>query len=209
MASMTMSSAMSSMASMTMSMGSMATGMSHGGHDHGGSMEMAGMNMYLTTKFKAYPVLFSSLSAKNKGEAFGIFVLIFVVCFVSKGLEFLKNYLEIRVWNNPNYKTETTIIEQCECDEKDMDGSLEAQPATARRVSHLPLVKALFRDFIRLLLCFLPELLSWAMMLVAMSFVLTYFFAVVLGMSFGRFFFENLSNRLNLRPGGNNFQGHH
>lgn len=154
-----------------------------------------------------YPVLFSTLSASNGGQAFGIFVLIFVVCFVSKGLEFLKNYLEVRVWNNPNYQAETTIIEQCECDEKDLEASVEQrQVATGDK---LPLVKTLFRDFVRLLLCFLPELLSWAMMLVAMSFVLVYFFAVVTGMAFGRFFFENLSNRYNIRNGGNNFQGHH
>lgn len=204
---------MSSMASMSMSsMASMSMpsdmGHSHTGH---GSSGMAGMNMYLTTKYNMYPVLFSTLSASNGGQAFGIFVLIVVVCFVSKGLEFLKNYLEVRVWNNPNYKQETTIIEQCECDEKDVDGnSLENQPVTSPvRNSKLPLARALFRDFIRLLLCFLPELLSWAMMLVAMSFVLLYFFAVVFGMAFGRFFFESLSNRYNIRPGGNNFQGHH
>lgn len=207
MASMTMS----SMASMTMSsMPSMSMGDMDHSHNHG-SGHMAGMNMYLTTKYNMYPVLFSTLSASNGGQAFGIFVLIVVVCFVSKGLEFLKNYLEVRVWNNPNYKQETTIIEQCECDEKDIDGkSLENQTATAPvRKSKIPLARALFRDSIRLILCFLPELLSWAMMLVAMSFVLLYFFGVVFGMAFGRFFFESLSNRYNIRPGGNNFQGHH
>lgn len=172
---------------------------------------MAGMNMYLTSKFADYPVLFSGLSASNGGQAFGIFVLVFFICFLSKGLEFLKNYLEVRVWNNPNYQQETTIIEQCECDEKDLDdGDIEQQEVQKTiKGSKLPLVKALIRDFIRLLLCFLPELLSWAMMLVAMSFVLVYFFAVVLGMSFGRFFFESLSNKYNIRQGGNNFQGHH
>ncbi|QFZ28459.1 putative copper transport protein [Clavispora lusitaniae] len=216
MASSTMSMAMD-MASSTMSM---AMASSTSSHAHGSSsssssgMDMGGMsmNMYLTTKYKDYPVLFSGLSAHNRGQAFGIFVLMFFVSFLSKGFEFLKNYLEQKVWKNPNYAVTqvTNVVEECACDDdKDSNphNDVESLGASNQRNVSVPLV--LMRDVIRLVLCFIPELLSYAMMLVAMSFSLVYFFAVVTGMAFGRFFFERLSDTIGVRPGANNFQGHH
>lgn len=175
---------------------------------------MDSMHMYFTKAYTDYPVLFSSLKASNGGQAFGIFVLIFVVSFLTKGLEFFKNYLEQRVWNNPNYlipKQETTIIEQCGCDD-DMDkaGSADvSEHSTPTGNKNLSLANTLVRDVIRLSLCFVVELLGYAMMLVAMTYTLVYFFAVVTGMTFGRFFFERLSDTMGIRPGANNFQGHH
>lgn len=176
-------------------------------------MSSMSMNMYLTSAYKNYPVLFKNLSAANGGQAFGIFVLMFVVSFLTKGFEFLKNYLEQRVWNNPNYviTQQTTIIEQCECDDSDKAQSDDAGEGVTSTGGHssAPLASVLMRDFVRLILCFIPELLGYAMMLVAMTFSLVYFFAVVLGMTFGRFFFERLSDTMGVRPGSNNFQGHH
>lgn len=176
-------------------------------------MSMSLMNMYLTSNYDNYPVLFKNLSASNGGQAFGIFVLMFVVSFLTKGFEFLKNYLEQRVWNNPNYiiPQQTTIIEECACDDSEKAASeqpVESATPTGRHTS-LPLASVLVRDFVRLILCFIPELLGYAMMLVAMTFSLVYFFAVVLGMTFGRFFFERLSDTMGVRPGSNNYQGHH
>lgn len=218
----TMSMALSTMSmamDMALSTMSMAMASSTSSHTHGSSslslgMDMGGMsmNMYLTTKYKDYPVLFSGLSAHNRGQAFGIFVLMFFVSFLSKGFEFLKNYLEQKVWKNPNYAVTqvTNVVEECACDDdKDSNphNDVESLGASNQRNVSVPLV--LMRDVIRLVLCFIPELLSYAMMLVAMSFSLVYFFAVVTGMAFGRFFFERLSDTIGVRPGANNFQGHH
>lgn len=197
------------MASMTMSSAATSTmDMSH-------SMDMGGsMNMYLTSVYKDYPVLFSTLKASNGGQAFGIFVLVFFVSFLTKGLEFLKNYLEQKVWNNPNYviPQQTTIIENCECDDdfdkSDAENAIESKTPTGTH-TRLSLANVLVRDVIRLCLIFVVELFSYAMMLVAMTFSLVYFFAVVTGMTFGRFFFERLSDTIGIRPGANNFQGHH
>lgn len=177
------------------------------------SMHMNSMNMYLTKAYADYPVLFSGLKASNGGQAFGIFVLIFAVSFLSKGLEFFKNYLEQKVWNNPNYliPQQTTIIENCECDDYDKSDAekvIESQTSTGSH-TRLSLANTLVRDVVRFALIFISELLGYAMMLVAMTFSLVYFFAVVAGMTFGRFFFERLSDTMSVRPGANNFQGHH
>lgn len=196
-----------SMSSSTMDHGSMDHGsMDHGSMDH----SMMGMNMWLTTKYEGYPVLFKSLVANNGGEAFGIFLLFFVVAFVGKGCEFLKNYLELKVWHNPNYNRQTTIIDECACDDEEANSGkgLESVEQTTRPASH-SFFTYLMRDFIRIILCFIPEMFGYALMLVAMTFSLVYFFSVILGNTFGRFFFEKLSNKLNLLPGANNFAGHH
>lgn len=194
-----------------------SSSMNMDGHSMDGhSMDGMLMHMYFTRAYEGYPVLFSSLKANNGGQAFGIFVLIFVVAFVSKGFEFLKNYLELKVWNNPNYvvpQATTTIVENCDCDDDDSAEKVES-PAiegvhAAGKPKNLSLASVLVRDVIRLVLCFIPELLSYALMLVAMSYTLVYFFAVVAGMTVGRFFFERLSDTMGVRPGANNFQGHH
>lgn len=202
----TTSSMMASMTTETSGSSSTSTSM-----DMDSSMSM---HMYFTKAYADYPVLFSSLKAKNGGQAFGIFVLLFFLSFLTKGLEFLKNYLEQNVWNNPNYliPKQTTIIENCECDDDseklESPTPIEDTHATGRP-RNLSLASVLVRDIIRLILCFLPELLGYALMLATMSFTLVYFFAVVAGMTIGRFFFERLSDTMQVRPGANNFQGHH
>lgn len=202
-------SAMDSMTLSTMSM-ALSTATSTATSD---AMDMSttGMNMYLTSVYKNYPVLFETLKASNGAQAFGIFVLIFVVSFLSKGFEFLKIYLEQKVWKNPNYAVTqiTNIVEECECGDDKEAGSQNDVESLTRSANQLSFASVLIRDVIRLVLCFIPELLSYAMMLVAMSFSLIYFFAVVTGMAIGRFFFERLSDSLELRPGANNYQGHH
>lgn len=203
------------MASSTMDMASSTMSMDMGS-ETSSSMDMSSMSMhmYFTSAYKDYPVLFSTLYAANGGQAFGIFVLIFIVSFLTKGIEFAKNYLEQKVWNNPNYviPQQTTIIENCDCDgdESDKAGSADInEDATPTGHRNISLANTLVRDLIRLSLCFIIELLGYAMMLVAMTYSLVYFFAVVTGMTFGRFFFERLSDTMGIRAGSNNFQGHH
>lgn len=202
---------MSTMTGMSHSQSSAAAsslGMDMDHMDMGGMMSM---NMYLTTNYKDYPVLFKGLSADTAGKAFGIFLLFFVAAFVSKGFEFTKNYLELKVWNNPNYQVpEPTVIEECACDdenEKSSEAEGTTPTGTPRRQSSI--LTVFTRDLIRFGLIFLTEIFGYALMLVAMTFSLVYFFAVALGMAVGRFFFERLSDKLDLRPGRNNFQGHH
>lgn len=206
----TMDMAMSTM-SLALSTMSMASSTASSSEMDMSSMSSTSMNMYLTGVYKNYPVLFKTLTATNGGQAFGIFLLIFVVSFLSKGFEFLKIYLEQKVWKNPNYAVTqvTNIVEECGCDDGKLSEFQNDVESLTRSRNQLPLASVLVRDFIRLALCFIPELLSYAMMLVAMSFSLLYFFAVVIGMAFGRFFFERLCDNLSLRPGANNLQGHH
>jgi len=227
------------MASATvLGMMSMPTGMAS--HDHLGSgmdldMDgMAAMHMYFTTQFKNYPVLFKLLSATTKAQAFGIFLLLFFVAFLNRGLEFARNYLEQVVWKNPAYvechtgeDTGISAIKSthsnaapadahaCCGAEEDSDGSIGKSDSTnsgvrsiqpiegahhKERRNQLPLASRVFRDIIRLILCIVPDLFGYSLMLVAMTYTLTYFFAVVIGSGVGRFFFERLSDRMNLKP---------
>lgn len=98
-----------SMGSMAMASASKSMSMamsSSTGMDSDMDMDMGhmdSMHMYFTTQYKNYPVLFKELAASNGGQAFGIFVFLFIIAFLVRGIEFAKNYLEQVVWQNPNY----------------------------------------------------------------------------------------------------------
>lgn len=201
----------SSMDHGSMGHGSMGNSSDMGGMDMGGmDHSMMGMNMWLTTTYRDYPVLFKNLKANNGGQAFGIFLLFFVVGFLGKGCEFLKNYLEVKVWHNPIYNRQTIIIDECACDDEEAGSGkvLESLERQETPVSH-SFFTYLIRDCIRIILVFISEMFGYALMLVAMTFSLVYFFSVILGNTFGRVFFEKLSNKLEILPGANNFAGHH
>lgn len=179
---------MSSMASSTMDMMDMASSTMDMSLETGMDMDMS-MHMSFTTDYKDYPVLFSSLSAKNGGEAFGIFVLLFFIGFITKFFDFAKGYLEQRVWNRDSL---SPVLESSSEDEKDHTVATPTKPNFTSR---------LIKDFIRLVLIFVPEMFGFALMLAAMTFSLVYFFAVVCGLSFGRLFFEKLGRKYRLSPG--------
>lgn len=209
------SSTMDMGASSTMDMSSASSTMDMSSMDH----SMGSMHMFFTTQYDDYPVLFKDLRANNAGQAFGIFLLLFVVAFLVRGIEFTRNYLEQVVWKNPSYvdchpgQAEVTpkAANCCSGDETDEStakvdtriNEVEGAHANARP-SWLPLASRLVRNAIRLALCILPDLFGFALMLAAMTYTLTYFFAVVLGLGIGRFFFERLSDRHNLKPVGAN-----
>ncbi|CAK7891832.1 copper transport protein Ctr1p [[Candida] anglica] len=236
MAGMAASTTMAAMASGT-STGMSAMDHGSGGMDHG--MDMVGMNMYFTTKYNNYPVMFKSLSADSKAKAFGIFVLLFALGFFLRGCEFYRNYLEQRVWKNPAYvgscpPVSRALSNKAALQEKaasansggcctttanesssinklshDIDDTISAGTGSETETQQqqqqqlpprqLSLASSLFRDAIRLILCIIPDLFGYALMLAAMSFCLVYFFGVVLGLGVGRFVFEKLSDRTKLR----------
>lgn len=156
------------------------------------------MAMYFQKSYKDIPVIFETLKANTGGKAFGIFILLLFVGIATRGIEFLKNYLEQRVWKNENYVSH--FEPDTESDDK-TDGVITQTVNT--RKTNVP--SSLVKNFIRLVLCFIPEMLGFALMLAAMSFTPLYFFAVVAGLSIGRFIFERLSDRLKLRPVVNGF----
>ncbi|KAK6200111.1 copper transport protein [Scheffersomyces amazonensis] len=219
MAGMDMGSSTSMMPSSTssgMMMGSTETGMSSMHMDG-----MADMHMFFTTQYKEYPVLFKGLMANNAGQAFGIFLLLFTVAFLARGLEFIRLYLEEKVWKNPNYSSafeqqpkiphfhradsETShdnSIDKSDSLGVDVDVEFVESERGSYKINTLPLASRAFRNIIRLVLCILPDLFGYGLMLAAMTYTLTYFFAVVLGSGIGRFFFEKLSSKHHLRPGG-------
>ncbi|ODV81811.1 Ctr-domain-containing protein [Suhomyces tanzawaensis NRRL Y-17324] len=227
MGSMDMGSMAMATASSTMDMGahhtsgmSMATSTGMEGMHMGGMDGMDGMHMFFTTEFKNYPVLFSSLTASTKAQAFGIFVLFFFLAFVARGFEFLRMYLEQLVWKNPVYVEchpgdEANVISPKEtancCGGDDSDDSIKKPNSAVFRADSfehdkrdatnnlLSMASRVYRDIIRLVLCILPDLFGYSLMLVAMTYTLVYFFAVVIGSGVGRFFFERLSDKLNIK----------
>ena len=214
-------SGMSGMGSMSMS-GSMPSSSSSGMSGMSGMGGMSGMddmsmNMYFTGQYLHYPILFKQLYASNGGQAFGIFLLFFVAGILARGIDFLKNYLEQVVWENPSYINKVLIKPS----ENSSNGVVEAyrsrnskeiegiQSLSDKQGFEEPVVpkdkgllfaSRLFRNIIRLTLCFLSELLGFALMLAAMSFTILYFFAVVIGLSLGRFLFERLAEKFGIRP---------
>lgn len=186
-----MSSSMEEMASSSMDMMHLASSTMDMDMSLETGMHMSGMSMHMafTTDYKDYPVLFNSLTASNGGEAFGIFVLLFAIGFLSKSLQFAKSYLEQRVWNRPGFPV---VIESSSEDEKDVHAAATTQPVKSNFAS------SLIKDFIRLILIFVPEMFGFALMLAAMTYSLVYFFAVVSGLSFGTLFFEKLGRKYNV-----------
>lgn len=229
MGSMSMGSATMDMASATasMDMGAMSSStMDMGGMDH---MDHS-MHMYFVGEYLNYPVLFKGLTASNGGQAFGIFLLLFVIGVFVRGLDFASKYLEQVVWQNPNYvdachtpspnrEANAPVVTDGNCcgDNARNDTTADSirktnssslaigqheyeGPYATSQPSKLPMASMLFRNIIRLALCILPELFGFALMLAAMTFSALYFFAVVLGLGIGRFIFDRLSDRMNIRP---------
>lgn len=178
-------------------------------------MENMNMHMYFTTDWKNYPVLFKGLKAKNGGGAFGIFVLLFAAGFLTRGLNFLEVYLEQKVWKNPLYtacmvemNASHSVSSSSEDDMKQSPpsccGGENVEVALKKMMLSRPSLGAiLLRDSVRLVLCIVPEILSFALMLASMSYTVLFFFAVVLGLGIGRFTFDRLGERLHTRPANN------
>ncbi|EGW30334.1 uncharacterized protein SPAPADRAFT_52427 [Spathaspora passalidarum NRRL Y-27907] len=196
-------------ATMDMVMETASSAMDHmSSHD-----DMAGMHMYFTAQFKGYPVIFKNLVANNKGQAFGIFLLLFFVAFLNRLLEFVRNYLEEVVWQNREYQefesgianapaNLQSVTSGANChDTNSSDDSLHKGDSVqvSKPVKSLPIASTLFRDAIRLFLCIVPDLFGYALMLGAMTFTLTYFFAIVIGSGVGRFTSERLMERFRLK----------
>lgn len=179
-----------------------------------GSSDTMSMNMWLTTSYKHSPVIFKQLRATSAAGAFGIFCVLFFSAFAFRGLMFFSSYLEQAVFHN---YSNTIIVEEdnCACDgEDDLSSDPEAKPHQSTtglgpgqspipviQMSFFQIVKKMvfltptemFQDFIRLLVALVIVIFGYALMLAAMSFVLTYFFAICLGLAFGEIFFNRLS----------------
>ncbi|KAG0684711.1 hypothetical protein C6P41_002146 [Kluyveromyces marxianus] len=191
---------------MAMSMSSSATASATGmsgmsGMSSGDSMP--GMNSYLTRKYMNYPVLFKHLNASNRGQAFGIFVLIVAVAFVYKALLFLSWYLELE-W----FKRSTTPEDQ-DVDEatgkkiaytvQDLELQKQFLPTSFSKFMFnvfAPNWIDFLHDLVRLLITFASTMLIYMLMLVAMTYVLTYIFAVILGLSLAEIFFNRVKINL-------------
>lgn len=197
---MMMSMTMSSSAAASTS-GSMS-GMDMGGSDSNSSMSM-GMNSYLTPTYKHYPVLFQHLSADTRGKAFGIFLLIVVAAYVYKFLLFVSWCLEVhwfKRWNKTNRYSTLQVDKEAnnakETSGKDYYADATFEMSTLPKIPNFmfdvcsPSLIDLFHDFIRALLTFTATMIVYMLMLVAMSFVLTYVFAVITGLSLAEVFFN-------------------
>lgn len=82
------------------------------------SMDMSGMNMYFTTHYDNYPVIFKTLKASNGAAAFGIFCILFFGAFALRGFSFLSLYLEQKIWRTQSVNI---TIDECECDDPPED----------------------------------------------------------------------------------------
>lgn len=140
------------------------------------------MNTYITAKWLEYPVVFKHLKASNRGQLFGIFLLILVATFVYKLTGFTLWYLELK-WspkNEPLSEEERLINEKRG---RSFVGEI-----------FFPNGFDFFKDAIRCVLIFWSTLIAYMLMLVAMTYILSYIFAIVLGIAL----FEVLFNRVKI-----------
>ncbi|AGO10020.1 AaceriAAR030Wp [[Ashbya] aceris (nom. inval.)] len=201
-----------SMATMTGSAAASATGSAeHAGHGsssggHEGHGDSSGghdmMNMYLGNNYKGYPVLFKNLKANNEAEVFGIFVLIVVACFAYKSLLFISWCLEVKWFKNVG-KSQSSVDGSVS---RGKDGDSASAEIYARDLEHqnpllptmphflfdifAPTWKELLQDFVRLAITFLSTLIVYLLMLVAMTYVLAFIFAIALGLAGAEVFYN-------------------
>lgn len=180
------------------------------------------MQMTFTNNFRETSVLFEGLKASTKPQAFGIFCLFFFVAIILRGLIFVYVYIEQVIWRNPpeniplSYKRtvdfgfDDEIQEPFDKQEStsktittnsgDLNStSLFLSPKRKRSIL-LQMFYTNWKDFekdiVRLILSFIIAILSYALMLVIMTYVTCYFFAVVLGIAVGEIWFKRLERVL-------------
>lgn len=191
------STSMGAMSSMAMDgMGQMSMSSGTNSSDSMASMNME-MNSYLTRKYKNYPVLFEKLHANNKGKAFGIFLLLVVAAFVYKFILFTSWCLEVhwfKKWDKANKYCSLSTASNMKKDPEAQyfsDDTLQSQALPNILYDFMtPSWTDLFHDFIRVLLVFCSTMLIYMLMLAAMSFVLTYVFGVILGLTLAEVVFN-------------------
>lgn len=194
------------------SMSSMSMSNSSGGMD---------MQMTFTNNFRDTSVLFEGLKASTKPQAFGIFCLFFFVAIILRGLIFVYVYIEQVIWRNPPENTPLSykrtvdfgfVDEIQESFDKESTSntittnsgelnstSIFISPKRKRSIL-LQMFYTNWKDFekdiVRLILSFIIAILSYALMLVIMTYVTCYFFAVVLGIAVGEIWFKRLERVL-------------
>ncbi|GAV52983.1 hypothetical protein ZYGR_0AI02650 [Zygosaccharomyces rouxii] len=160
----------------------MSTGM-----DMGGSNMM--MNSWLTPTYRDYPVLFKGLTANSSGKQFGIFLLIVVTAFVYKFLNYLSWCLEVHWFKNWSKSDAQQESRDAMSQGDEISGPLPKMPNFMFDL-FCPSWMDLFHDFIRAILTFCSTMLIYMLMLVAMTFVITYVFAVITGLTLAEVFFN-------------------
>ncbi|CCD22620.1 high-affinity Cu transporter CTR1 NDAI_0A04640 [Naumovozyma dairenensis CBS 421] len=162
------------------------------------------MNSYLTSKYKNYPVLFQKLYADTRGKAFGIFLLVVVASFVYKALLFVSWCLEVHWFKKWDASGKHTSIKNATENTRDEERDTEYFVENGLEMKPLPKLPNLLtdfmvtsytdllHDFIRAILIFCSTMIIYMLMLVAMSFILTYVFAVILGLTLAEVFFNRL-----------------
>lgn len=109
-------------------------------------MDMSGMmNMYFTTKFHDYSIVFKTLKADTPAAAFGIFCVLFFCTFFLRGMNFLLFYLEQKVWktenNNINIYIEDLVpVDASSSDKFDEQENPEPYKLSSQRNSKFPVV---------------------------------------------------------------------
>lgn len=166
------------------------------------AMDMPMMNSYFVTDWLNYPVIFRTMALSNGGKLFGIFLFLFVLGFLFRGLSFASAYIEQKVFHNYQNSVIVEVEENCECGDVDTDSagkSAQSAPTSHKMRSSklrqflLPGKSEFLKDVVRLLLLFLTLMIGYLLMIAAMSYVILYFFAVVLGIAFGEVFFNRLA----------------
>ncbi len=180
---------MSTTTSMMMTMASASASATSSSSDMDGmdmsdmsDMDMSGMNMWFNNNYKGYPVIFKTLYANNGGACFGIFCALFFSAMFFRGLSFLMCYLE-----NVTWKTIPASCDSCE----DEESKIPSSPAIKRGPFSAPFIW--YQEIIRLVIYFLTALFGYALMLGVMTYILTYVFAVVLGIAFGDLLFNRMA----------------
>lgn len=117
------------------------------------------MQTYFTTSYANTPLLFRDLTPSTPAALFAVWIIIFFISVLYRGLAFLKTYLEATYWS-----PQTTTTSD---DSSSNSGDFILKQQKPRYVQPF----SLQRDGGRALLAFVTATVGYALMLVVMSFV--------------------------------------
>ncbi|KAI5857141.1 Ctr copper transporter family-domain-containing protein [Tricharina praecox] len=137
-------------------------------HSSSSSTHSCGMAMTFQVSYAKMPILFDSVVPRNTGEFIGALVVIFLF----SGL--LRSLMLLRVWLEQHYWSPSATYNK------------EAAGQDGRQTFNLP------RELARAGLTAVTATLGYAVMLVTMTFVVGYFFAVIAGLAAAEFAFAHL-----------------
>ncbi|CCG83622.1 putative Ctr copper transporter [Taphrina deformans PYCC 5710] len=159
------------------------------------------MSMVFTTSYSGVPILFESWAPKDNGAFVGAWFAIFFWAILFRALIWMRSVFETR-WAARWYRKYEMRPVQSRTDSDSINAidKLEEKRSALSSSQRQLQTHAPFRlqvEVPRMLLVFVTVILGYSLMLITMTYVVGYFFAVCTGLAVGELIFGRYSHKYN------------